>query len=82
MPTTTPPPSGGGGCFPSTTRVTLENGKSVTVSELQIGDKVQTGKDIIYIQLIMILLTSDDQDKAVLNVRKGVVLYHQNRGWR
>ena len=36
-----PPPAGG--CFPSTSRVTLENGESVTMSELQGGDMVQTG---------------------------------------
>ena len=34
-----------GGCFPSTSRVNLVNGKSVTMSELKIGDKVQTGRD-------------------------------------
>ena len=31
------------GCFPSTAKVTLNNGKSITMSELEIGDKVQTG---------------------------------------
>ena len=31
------------GCFPSTARVNLENGKVIKMSELQIGDKVQTG---------------------------------------
>ena len=30
-------------CFPSTARVNLENGNLVTMSELQIGDRVQTG---------------------------------------
>ena len=30
-------------CFPSTAKVNLENGKSVRMSELQVGDKVQTG---------------------------------------
>ena len=30
-------------CFPFAARVTLENGKSVTMSELQVGDTVQTG---------------------------------------
>ena len=34
-----PPPS----CFPSTARVSLENGISITISTLQIGDKIQTG---------------------------------------
>ena len=38
-----PPPSG---CFPSTARMTLESGKSVTMSELQTGDRVQAGEDI------------------------------------
>ena len=40
-----PPPANTGGddCFPSAARVSLENGKSVMMSELQIGDKVQTG---------------------------------------
>ena len=31
------------GCFPSSAKVYLENGKSATMSELQIGDQVQTG---------------------------------------
>ena len=31
------------GCFPSMAKVMLENGKSVIMSELQIGDKVKTG---------------------------------------
>ena len=31
-------------CFPATARVSLENGKSVAMSELQVGDKVKTGK--------------------------------------
>ena len=34
-------------CFPATARLTLENGKSITMSELQIGDKVQTGINIV-----------------------------------
>ena len=35
----------GGGCFPSVGKVVIENGKSVTMSELQKGDRVQTGID-------------------------------------
>ena len=31
------------GCFPSTAKVTLQNGKTMTMSELQTGDHVQTG---------------------------------------
>ena len=30
-------------CFPSNTKIKLENGKIVTMSQLQNGDKVQTG---------------------------------------
>ena len=36
------------GCFPSLAKVKLENGKSLAMSELQIGDKVQTGKQILF----------------------------------
>ena len=32
------------GCFPSSSKVNLENGKSVLMSDLQLGDQVQTGK--------------------------------------
>ena len=39
--TTTKTPSGG--CFPSSGKVFHKSGKSVTMSELQIGDLVQTG---------------------------------------
>ena len=42
--TTTPKP--GRRCFPSIARVNLTNGKSVTMSELQIGDHVLVGKKI------------------------------------
>ena len=31
-------------CFPSTARVSLENGETVTMAELRRGDKVQTGR--------------------------------------
>ena len=48
-----PPPSGG--CFPSTARVTLKNGKSITMSELQTGDKVQTGRGIGFTLVTKIL---------------------------
>ena len=33
-------------CFPSQTKIRLENGEIVTMSELQEGDKVQTGKKL------------------------------------
>ena len=33
----------GSTCFPGTARLTLENGKAVSMSELQVGDRVQTG---------------------------------------
>ena len=35
------------GCFPATSILNLANGKSVKMSELQIGDFVQTGTGII-----------------------------------
>ena len=34
-------------CFPATGRLILENGKSITMSELQVGDRVQTGISIL-----------------------------------
>ena len=34
-------------CFPSSARVSLEDGKSVLMSDLKIGDKVQTGKAMV-----------------------------------
>ena len=34
------------GCFPSTAKVHLKNGKVVTMSELKIGDQIQTGTNI------------------------------------
>ena len=42
-PTPPPPPPPPSGCFPSLAEVILENGKSVTMSKLKIGDRVQTG---------------------------------------
>ena len=36
-----PPPSN---CFPARARVSLKSGKSVTMSKLQEGDQIQTGK--------------------------------------
>ena len=35
-------------CFPSSARVSLHNGKLVTMSELQLGDLVQTGREFNY----------------------------------
>ena len=32
-----------GGCFPSRATVSLENGNSIVMSKLRIGDKIQTG---------------------------------------
>ena len=42
---------GGRGCFPVSARLSLESGKSVAMSELQIGDKVQTGMQTMIIFL-------------------------------
>ena len=41
-PPPSPPPSS---CFPSVAKVKLANGKSVPMSELKIGDQVQTGTE-------------------------------------
>ena len=43
-------------CFPSTASLNLQNGKSVTMSKLQIGDKVQTGKNIGFIMFWLYVL--------------------------
>ena len=50
-----PPPSG---CFPLIGKVWTENGKSVQIPELQIGNKVQAGKIIkyLYFNLFKILI--------------------------
>ena len=32
-----------GTCFPSTAKLRLQDGRSVAMSELQVGDRVQTG---------------------------------------
>ena len=39
---------GSSSCFPSTSKVNLESGKSVTMSELQLGDRVKTGKKSLF----------------------------------
>ena len=41
------------GCFPSVAKVKVENGKLLAMSELQIGDKVQTGKANITFRKIL-----------------------------
>ena len=45
---TAPPPSGGGRgpCFPSFAKVKIENGNSVRMSDLKLGERVQTGTNI------------------------------------
>ena len=43
--TTTMAPPPGPSCFPSAAKVNLQNGKSVTMSELPIGDQVLAGKE-------------------------------------
>ena len=39
-------------CFPSLSKVNLANGISKRMSELQIGDKVQSGMNFIYLDKI------------------------------
>ena len=38
-----PPPDDDDDCFPSTATVNLDNGKTVMMSELEVGDRVQSG---------------------------------------
>ena len=38
-----PPPKSDDSCFSSAARVSLENGKSLIMSELHVGDKLKTG---------------------------------------
>ena len=45
-------------CFPSTATVKLENGKTVTMSELQSGDKVETGMKSVTMSQLQIGQTS------------------------
>ena len=42
-----------GGCFPSMARVSLENGKSVTMAELEVGDRIQAGGQSHYSSIIV-----------------------------
>ena len=42
----------GGECFPATAKVTLDSGKSVKMSELQIGDQVQTGMKSVTLDIL------------------------------
>ena len=44
----------GGGCFPSMATVEGENGKSVALSELQVGDRVKTGFNVKIVLYILI----------------------------
>ena len=37
-------------CFPASAKVSLENGKSVTMSELQMGDAVKSGELIFVLE--------------------------------
>ena len=45
--------NGDGSCFPAVSKVYLENGKSVTMSELQIGDRVQTGISTLLLHVVL-----------------------------
>ena len=42
-------------CFPATSLVNLQDGKSVPMSHVQVGDMVQTGKVIFFTKPILIL---------------------------
>ena len=51
-----PPPPPPRRCFPSTAKVSLENGISVKMSELQVGDHVQIGIHILVLVFYLIYL--------------------------
>ena len=37
-------------CFPAFAKISLENGQSVTMSELQIGEKVKSGEFTCFLE--------------------------------
>ena len=41
-----PPPPKSSSCFPSFAKVMIENGKMITMSDLQLGDRLETGMGI------------------------------------
>ena len=47
-----PPPPPSKKCFPSTAKVKLESGKLVKMSELQIGDQIETGRMVLLTTLL------------------------------
>ena len=57
--TTTPSPAPPPGCFPATAKVNHGNGKPVTMSEVKIGDQVQTGNTKFYNFLCNYNLSND-----------------------
>ena len=52
------------GCFPAAATAKLESGKSLKMSELQIGDRVQTGKKCVEMSELQIR----DQVQQVRNL--------------
>ena len=55
-PPSTAAPDSPDSCFPSHAKVNLENGKSLTMSELQVGDKIKTGFHILCIYLFILFI--------------------------
>ena len=49
-------------CFPSTVKVNLKHGKVVKMSELKIGDQIQTGSNIEEYHFILTFLNSKIQE--------------------
>ena len=51
-------------CFPSEASLILENGKSVAMSQLQVGDKVETGKlnSTYFVQILIAEVTNGLRD--------------------
>ena len=72
-----PPPPLPPSCFPSASKDYLENGKSVTMPELQIGDKVQTGIDIRNASQPLSLRILLWRDKKISKIKYAIVKFEK-----
>ena len=74
-PSSTTAASPPGNCFPSSARVMLENGQSVTMSELQIGYRVQAGK---HIYILIFYLKACEQQKLNIFLPLSITFNEKN----
>ena len=70
-----------GTCFQAIARVTLESGKSLAMFELQIGDKVKTGKDVslIWIHILYIRGNFQQRQRIVTLCNKLIFILENNQ---